>query len=170
MSRRLMILFFAVVAIQVIGLVVFASVRQIALTQGREVTLQTVPVDPRSLLQGDYAILDYEVAAVPPWLDDQPAGAAVYVILRECGPVWCADWHDTHRPDSGEVYIRGTVSDRDRLDFGIGTFFVPEGTGHIVENASDVKVVVSLSSSGNAVIKEVLVDGRPFDPDVERRR
>ncbi|MXZ91950.1 MAG: GDYXXLXY domain-containing protein [Chloroflexi bacterium] len=162
MSRRVMILFFAVVAAQVIGLVVFASVRQIALTEGREVTLQTVPVDPRSLLQGDYAILDYEIADVPPWLDDR--GLIVYVVLRQCGQVWCADWHANHRPDSNEVYIRGVVNDRGRLDFGIGTFFVPEGTGHIVENASDVKVVVSLSSSGNAVIKEVLVDGRPFEP------
>ena len=61
MSRRMTILLFAVVAAQVIGLVVFASVRQVAVTQGREVTLQTVPVDPRSLLQGDYAILDYEM-------------------------------------------------------------------------------------------------------------
>ena len=162
MSRRVMILFFAVVAAQVIGLVVFASVRQVALTEGREVTLQTVPVDPRSLLQGDYAILDYEIAEVPPWLDDR--GLTVYVILRECGRVWCADRHDTRRPDSDEVYIRGVVNERGRLDFNIGTFFVPEGTGHIVENASDVKVVVSLSSSGRAVIKEVLVDGRPFDP------
>ena len=162
MSRRVMILFFAVVAAQVIGLVVFASVRQVALTEGREVTLQTVPVDPRSLLQGDYAILDYEIADVPPRLQNR--GLVVYVILRECGRVWCADWHDTSRPDSNELYIRGTVNDRGRLDFNIGTFFVPEGTGHIVENASDVKVVVSLSSSGNAVIKQVLVDGRPFDP------
>ena len=164
MSRRVMILFFAVVAAQVIGLVIFAGVRQAALTQGREVTLQTVPVDPRSLLQGDYAILDYEIADIPPWLDDPPAGDTVYVILRECGDVWCAEWHDTSRPDPGKVYIRGEVNDRGRLDFGIGTFFVPEGTGHIVENAADVKVVVSLSSSGNAVIKEVLVDGEPFAP------
>ena len=165
MSRRMMILFFAVVAVQVIGLVVFAGVRQVALTQGQEVTLQTVPVDPRSLLQGDYAILDYEVADLPPWLDDRPAGAAVYVILRECGDVWCAARHDTRRPDSGEVFIRGKIDDRQRLDFGIGTFFVPEGTGHIVENASDVKVVVSLDERGNAVIKELLVDGAPFAPE-----
>ena len=49
---------------------------------------------------------------------------------------------------SGEVFIRGRVNDRRRLDFGIGTFFVPEGTGHIVERAQDVKVVVSLSAVG----------------------
>ena len=164
MSRRMTILLFAVVAAQVIGLVVFASVRQVALTQGREVTLQTVPVDPRSLLQGDYAILDYEIARLPErWWEVSP-GATMYVRLEECGRVWCADRYSRREPDANEVYIKGTINDRRRLDFGIGTFFVPEGTGHIVERARDVKVVVSLSHSGNAVIKEVLIDGRPFEP------
>ena len=165
MSRRMTILLFAVVAAQVIGLVVFSSVRQVALTQGREVTLQTVPVDPRSLLQGDYAILDYEIAELPPSLRYEPVGNTVYVALRECGDVWCDSWHHSRPPDSGEIFIRGQVNDRRRLDFGIGTFFVPEGTGRIVETARDVKVVVSLSADGRAVIKQVLVDGAPFDPD-----
>ena len=68
-------------------------------------------------------------------------------------------------PEPGTVFIRGHVNDRGRLDFGIGTFFVPEGTGHIVEDAQDVKVMVSLSAEGQAVIKRVLVDGRPFAPE-----
>jgi len=170
MSRRMTVLLFAVVAAQVIGLVVFASVRQVALTQGREVTLQTVPVDPRSLLQGDYAILDYEIAELPDWLSDEPVGTTVYVTLHRCGEVWCVIRHHTSAPDTPDALIRGNVNDRGRLDFGIGTFFVPEGTGHIVENARDVKVVVALSASGYAVIKEVLVDGRPFDTEIERLR
>ena len=164
MSRRMMILFFAVVAAQVVGLVVFVGVRQVALTQGREVILQTVPVDPRSLLQGDYAILDYEIARLPERERDEPEDSVVYVTLRECGEVWCADRYSTWEPEPPDVFIRGRVTDRRRLDFAIGTFFVPEGAGHIVERARDVKVVVSLNASGSAVIKQVLVDGRPFDP------
>ena len=165
MSRRLTILLFAVVAAQVIGLVAFVAVREGTLRQGREITLQTVPVDPRSLLQGDYAILDYEIARLHEYLRDSPRGTTIYAIPRECGDVWC-DYQQTRRkPDPGDVYIRGRINDRGRLDFGIGTFFVPEGTGHLVENARDVKVVVALDSSGNAVIKQVLIDGMPFDPD-----
>ena len=163
MSRRLTILLFAVVAAQVIGLVVFAGVRQVALTQGREVTLQTVPVDPRSLLQGDYAILDYEIAELHEYLRDRPVGTEIFVVLHECGDVWCGPHQSAREPEPTQVFIRGRIDERGRIDFGIGTFFVPEGTGHIVENARDVKVVVSLSSSGNAVIKEVLVDGVPFN-------
>ena len=164
MTRAASILFFAVVIAQVAGLITFALVRQVALTEGLEITLQTVPVDPRSLFQGDYAILDYEIAEIPAPLDEEPAGAEIYVLLSECGDVWCAMVYDVWEPDPAEVYIRGTVNKRGRLDFGIGTFFVPEGTGHAIERAEDVKVVVSLGDHGQAVIKRVLVDGVPFDP------
>ena len=165
MSRRLTLLFAALVAAQVIGLVAFAGARQVVLSQGAEVVLQTVPVDPRSLLQGDYAILDYEIASVPDWLRGRPAGTEVYVILRECGDVWCVFRHDLRQPHRPDVYIRGEINRRGRVDFGIGTYFVPEGTGHIIERAEDVKVVVALDASGTAVIKRVLVDGEPFNPD-----
>ena len=164
MTRVASILFFAVVAVQVVGLVAFAGVREVALTEGREITLQTAPVDPRSLFQGDYAILDYEIAEVPARLAEQPAGATVYVVLAECGEVWCATRHTSSEPDSTDVYIRGVISVDGRLDFGIGTYFVPEGTGHIIERAQDVKVVVTLDDRGQAVIKNVLVDGAPFPP------
>ena len=164
MSRRMTILLFAVVAAQVVGLVVFASVRQVALTQGKEVSLQTIPVDPRSLLQGDYAILDYEIAELHEHLEDRPVGTEIFVVLQECGDIWCGSRQSVREPKPTNVYIRGRIDDRGRINFGIGTFFVPEGTGHIVERAQDVKVVVSLSSTGNAVIKEVMIDGRAFEP------
>ena len=164
MSRRVTVLFAAVVVAQVVGLVVFASVRQAAISQGREVTLQTAPVDPRSLLQGDYAILDYEIAERHAYLRDRPVGTVIYVVLEECGDIWCGRQQSIRRPEYPDAYIRGEVNDRGRLDFGIGTYFVPEGTGHIIEQARDVKVVVALDDSGNGVIKQVLVDGEPFDP------
>ena len=186
MSRRITLLFAALVAAQVVGLVAFAGVRQAALSQGREVVLQTVPVDPRSLLQGDYAILDYEIAELPYGWDTIEVGDTVDVVLRPGPEAWHADYYlllsredDTsyirgpvhalsrNGALSGEVFMRGRVNDRGRLDFGIGTYFVPEGTGHIIERAEDVKVVVALDESGSAVIKDVLVDGEPFNPSAQ---
>lgn len=165
MTRFASILFFAVVAAQVVGLIAFAGVRQVALSEGREITLQTAPVDPRSLFQGDYAILDYEIAGIPPHLGGRPAGTPVFVILEECGEVWCAAEYGLSRPDAAEVYIRGVLTADRRLDFGIGTYFVPEGTGYVIEEGEDVKVVVSLNDEGRAVINHVLVDGVPFHSD-----
>ena len=168
MSRRAAWLLFAVVvAAQVIGLAAFAGVREVKLRSGVEVILQTAPVDPRSLLQGDYAILDYEIAALPDYMADLPAGSVVYVRLAESeSGVWQAvDYRDGRpRPDYGGTYIRGEVDARGWLDFGIGTYFIPEGTGRIIENAADVKVAVSLDAEGRAVIRGVIVDGAEFAP------
>ena len=167
MSRRTAVwLLIAVVAAQIIGLLAFAGVREARLRAGTAVILQTAPVDPRSLMQGDYAVLDYAIAALPESLADLPSGSVVYIRLAELDSgVWHSTAHFTgRRPDDGRTYIRGEVNAQGRLDFGIGTYFVPEGTGHIIENAADVKVAVSLDAGGRAVIKRVLVDGVEFAP------
>ncbi len=160
------IAFWAIVAAQIVFLIGFITVREVALRTGTEVVLQTVPVDPRSLLQGDYAILDYEIARTPDWMRDLSTGSTVYVELQRHPDVWSAwDYTTKHSQVAGETFIKGRVDRRGHLDFGIGTYFVPEGTGRIIETAGDVKVVVNLDSDGNAVIKDVLVDGEPFDPN-----
>ena len=159
--------FWIVVAGQLAFLIGFIGVKEAALRTGTEVVLQTVPVDPRSLLQGDYAILDYEIAALPPFMQDHLVGSSVYVVLKEETDVWrAARYYGADRFVIGEVFIKGRVDRRGHADFGIGTYFVPEGTGHIIEGARDVKVVVNLDSDGNAVIKQVLVNGLPFPPDL----
>ena len=77
------IAFLTVVAAQLVFLIGFIGIRETALFTGTEVVLQTVPVDPRSLLQGDYAILDYEIADLPNYLQQQQlsVGDTVYVKL-----------------------------------------------------------------------------------------
>ena len=162
--------FWLVVAGQLIALLAFIGVKEVALRTGTEVVLQTVPVDPRSLLQGDYAILDYEIAQLPSYMEDLPTGETVYVVLYELvtqgSEVWRAKSYDYDRPPVTQVFIKGRTDSRGRLDFGIDAYFVPEGTGHIIERGQDVKVVVNLDTEGNAIIKRVLVDGQPFDPDL----
>ena len=162
------IAFWAIVAAQLVFLIGFIGVREVALRTGTEVVLQTVPVDPRSLLQGDYAILDYEIARLPDWMDGFSAGRTVYVVLQEERDVWTSSTYTEERSRvAGEVFIKGRIDRIGHADFGIGTYFVPEGTGRIIEGAQDVKVVVSVDEDGNAVIKDVLVDSEPFDPDRE---
>ena len=162
------IAFWAIVAAQLAVLIGSIGLREVALRTGTEVVLQTVPVDPRSLLQGDYAILDYEIARLPDWMDGFSADRIVYVVLQEEREAWTSSAYTDERSRvAGEVFIQGRIDRRGHADFGIGTYFVLEGTGRIIERAQDVKVVVSVDEYGNAVIKHVLVDGKPFDPDRE---
>ena len=163
--------FWLVVAGQLVFLLAFIAYKEVDLRSGTEVVLQTVPVDPRSLLQGDYTILEYEIAALPDHMQDRQTGETVYVDLYRLatqGPeVWWARNYEHDRPSGTRVFIKGRVDRPGHRDFGIGTYFVPEGTGHIIEGARDVKVVVNVDADGSAIIKEVLVDGRAFDPNSE---
>lgn len=171
MKKWASIAFWIVVAGQLVFLIGFIAVKEVALRTGTEVVLQTVPVDPRSLLQGDYAILEYEIARLPDYpryLRELERGAAIYIVLEEVGEVWKQREYRQSHPSAGSLFIRGQIDRPGHADFGIGTYFVPEGTGHIIERAQDVKVVVKLDADGNAIIKDVLVDGRPFDPDSEQ--
>ena len=177
MSFRFTAAFWCIVAAQVVLLVAIIGVKEITLRTGTEVILQTLPVDPRSIMQGDYVILGYEIGVSRPrgtidrvygegalGDDPRPKGKAVYASLEKQGEVWRATRYDFDREDAGPVAIRGTIDDWGNLDFGIGTYFVPEGTGMAVETASDVKVKAVVDYSGNAVITGLLVDGKPFDP------
>ena len=163
------IAFWIVVAAQLVFLIGFIVVKEADLRIGTEVVLQTVPVDPRSLLQGDYAILDYEIARLPPHLQVEVSDT-VYVGLRRGPEIWTASGYTVARSGVvGDIFIKGRVDRRGHADFGIGTYFVPEGTGRIVEGADDVKVVVNVDGDGNAAIKDLLVDGDPFNPNAERQ-
>ena len=165
MSRRFKLAFLAIVAAQVFLLLGLIGEKEYTLRTGTEVVLQTVPIDPRSLLQGDFAILDYEIASLDSLAYPTfPVGVTVYVWLRESDGAWVGRNYTSGKPsDRDTVFIKGVVDRPGHLDFGIGTYFIPEGTGHLIERSRDVKVVVSVDGRGNAVIKDVLLDGVPFN-------
>ncbi len=162
MSTKFRLAFLVIVVGQVFLLLGLIGDREYTLRTGTDVVLTTVPVDPRSLLQGDFAILGYEISRIPSTTNLR-VGETVYVILREAEEAWEALHYELRKPSDGdEVFIKGVVDRPGNLDFGIGTFFIPEGTGHLIERSQDVKVVVSVDGRGKAVIKDVLVDGVPF--------
>ena len=62
MSRRHRMLFFALVAIQVLVLVGMAAGRDSTLRDDdNDITLQTVTVEPRHLVHGDFVVLCAEI-------------------------------------------------------------------------------------------------------------
>ncbi len=85
MSHKFKIAFFAIVAAQMVLLLAMIGVKEYTLRTGTTVVLQTVPVDPRSLLQGDYVILQYKIATLPayPHLRNLPRGTDVYIGLEK---------------------------------------------------------------------------------------
>ncbi len=156
--------FWVVVALQVLGVLSFAAVKEIGLRTGREVVLATVPVDPRDLFRGDYVVLRYEVTRLENCF--LGVGSAVYVPLRERDGTWVASGPPADSFEEavvrGDVVLKGLISQRARsscdVTYGIESYFVPEGTGRSIEQArGKLKMRVVIDGLGNATIKELLL-------------
>ncbi len=170
MTRVARNLFIAVVLLQVLVLVAMAAGRETTLrNDARDVTLQTVPVDPRDLLRGDYVVLRYEISTVPSTgLEYARSGYVVYVELVERSrDQWVAGDVDLQPHAGWDRFIQGTVvrfsGDRLEVEYGIEAYFVPEGRGREIERAGDLDVVMALDDEGRAVIRHLIVDGTKWE-------
>lgn len=170
-----------VIQVALIALMVGDRVR--ILRSGTEVTLKTRAVDPRDFLRGDYVVLNYDISSVPTGdLKDTPApapGMFVFVKLARGADGFHVPVSAHREPvavEPGEALIRGRVSDRSfcgdnrrlfcssvQLDYGLESFFVPQGEGREIEKARNdgkLAVVAAVASGGRAAIKRLLVDGK----------
>lgn len=179
-SRK--VVFIGIVLLQVIFILGLVGFKEATLRFGKEVTLQTVPVDPRDLFRGDFVILSYEISRIGGKVGNvifyalPVYGDSVYVRLTEKGGVWVASEVASDPRSDWDVFIKGTVTGTGiarlvggrfnrrwiTLSYGIESYFVPEGTGKPIERARDVKAVVSVNGLGDAVLKSLIVDGEPF--------
>jgi len=148
----------------------FIASKEFTLRTGQEVLLKTVPVDPRDLFRGDYVILRYEIGTLD--LKTIPGGNqtfkprdAVYVTLA-VGGKYAAASSVSAVPPAGGLFLKGTVKDthssRMTVEYGIESYFVPEGKGRVIERqlGRTVDVTAVVDTSGTAVIRSLLLDGK----------
>lgn len=176
------VLFGVAILLQCAILVLMVADRVRILREGREVTLQTRPVDPRDLLRGDYVVLGYDISQLPAGaLAGQPTAERNPVMFVKLAP----DANGLYQAVSvhtepvtvtaPEVLIRGrivyscgstsrTFCDKLQIRYGLESYFVPEGEGKKLEQARNqqkLRVVAAVLPSGRAAIKRLLLDGEP---------
>ncbi|NCO39316.1 MAG: hypothetical protein COZ06_08615 [Armatimonadetes bacterium CG_4_10_14_3_um_filter_66_18] len=169
--------FAAAVAVQVAVLTWLMTSRQWTLATGQTILLETVPVDPRSLFQGDYVALGYKISTPAAVGAQGTAGLrpnqTVYVALRQRGKFWEAVSVSRQRPKAAaeEVVLRGTTDySGQRILYGIESYYVPEGKGLEIERQtwtwsrapnqpSRVTVEVAVDAAGQAAVRRLLLDG-----------
>ncbi|MBW9053392.1 GDYXXLXY domain-containing protein [Rhizobium mesosinicum] len=177
--------FYIVAAILVAGLQTLIlgyiiQSRASILASGTEVLLKTAPVDPRDFLRGDYVVLNYDISSVPvsTVIGGIPAEAGEQTLWVRLKRQQDGFWgivessfgelpvtSDTvvlrslpfysYGPDNGETI---------RVEYGIERYYVPEGEGKPLEEARNegvVSIAASVSSSGAAQIRSLVVDGKP---------
>ncbi|MDP4164343.1 MAG: GDYXXLXY domain-containing protein [Bacillota bacterium] len=113
---------------------------------GKEIILQTKPIDPSDMFRGDYVSLRYEAEEVPKSLvesavlkaaNDGQTNFKVYVNLEKKGAVYTPSKVTLKKPDHG-VYLNGNFSymtppDDQRdvafIEYSLDKYFVPDNTG-----------------------------------------
>ena len=169
-------LFILVLALQSAWILGTAFTQERVLRVGRLILLETQPVDPRDLLRGDYVRLNYKISDVsadlfsPPLKLELVPGTTVFVALA---PAATNQFYEATRagtesfiPAANEVLLYGKAARSWRngagsvhVEYGLEQYFIAEGTG---QPQGKLTVQAAVSKSGQANIKEVFVDGKPY--------
>lgn len=151
--------------------------KQKTLATGRVVLLETAPVDPRDFLRGDYVILKYKIDSldlktIRSEKTFYKEGEPLYVKLEPKNKFWQATAITTKKGTDQAIYLRGRTqynyhSGNLRVTYGIENYFVPEGEGKEIEKnmqgaKSTIAVEVVIDNNGNAMIKRLFVNEKPF--------
>ena len=168
--RRRLAIFALIVGLQVLlllGIIVSEERRQ----AGIEIVLESLQIDPRDPLRGDYVILRYRAEQLDELPGARPrAGQQVYVTFEDRGRYWEPTALSTRNLDPDE-WDRGRVAIRARVVIAaplvveypdLGEYFVPQGTG-VLPQPPDVHIAVS--RDGVARIKYLEVDGQRWPPN-----
>lgn len=145
------------------------------LTEGTVIELETQPVDPRDLLRGDYVILDYKINHIKFEKDFGAVnpGKDAFVQLEQKGRYWEAKKAYTFPQNNMGIFLKGRLKRQFvlspvRVDYGIESYFVPEGKGKQIEEtirrrgSDKITVEVAVDKEGKAVIKQLLLNGQPY--------
>lgn len=161
----------AILTLQVAWIIGTSAVQEVRLRHAPAILLETRPVDPRDLLRGNYVILNYAISTLAPELFEPrleaplPGGHSVYVLLERRGEYFEAVRAalEPLMPAEGQVLLLGLSQPGwtagARVEYGIERYYVPEGQGNPV---GKLTVEVAVPKSGQALIKQVHLDGRPF--------
>ena len=164
----------AVIALQVLWMMATAITMETKLTGPNTVLLETMPVDPRDFLRGDYVILNYKISSIPAaWIQRTPQqnlqNQTVYVTLEKRGKFHEATAASLtpHPPAPGQYIARGTIENSwnfrgqasVRVNYGIERYYVKEGTGN---PRGTLTVQCVANPDETLLIKQVFVNGKPY--------
>ena len=170
-----------VVAVQLLILFGVLGFKQYTVWTSETVLLKVQPVDPRGLLGGQSAAVQFDISRLSPgtvaWDKDAPdcCNSPVFVELqRQPDGYWTAIavHGDNRHSRDGTVVIKGHVttmyypygrgSGTLEIRYGIEQIFIPEGAATEIPSGTGhtVAVEVRVDRFGNATPRHFMIDGK----------
>ena len=125
--RRILYVMTGVAVLAVLGWNVWRS--QTLIASGAEVLLALAPVDPRSLMQGDYMRLRWDIERDPMKIDER--GGAVVLGLDDRRVATLRRLADGSAPGAGEIVFAVAASPGGGLRVEPHSFLFQEGTADL---------------------------------------
>jgi uncharacterized membrane-anchored protein/uncharacterized membrane protein len=155
----------AIVIVLQLGYVGYhAATSEVLLSTGKSIKLAIEPLDPRSLLQGDYVRLNYSISTPPETaqqeLENRQGLSRIKVVLQEGADgvyTFGRFYQSGETISANEVIINASTSGWQSLYYGIETFFVPEGTGLETERNAHY-AYVKVGKKGDALLEKLSKD------------
>ena len=129
---------------------------------GNPITLETTPVDPRSLFRGNYVQLNYAISDIRKNLthEDFKPGEVGYVSLKEEDGLFVATALQREKPETG-IFIRGRVKKVQpdyRLKYGIEAYFMPKEKALETESSvrGGAQAEIYLLNNGKAALSKLI--------------
>jgi uncharacterized membrane-anchored protein len=142
---------FAGLALPLLAVAGLVVQKEQILRDGKPVLLELAPVDPRSLVQGDYMRLDYAVSArnVEP-VDDRPVDGKMVLRLDEQGVGQFVRFHTPGTPVGPSEHLLRYRIRGGRVRLGAEAFFFQEGQAERYDGAKYGEL--RLTEDGNSVL------------------
>ncbi len=156
------------------------------LKHGREIVMQVTPVDPRDIFRGDYVILGFPMSRIEytgekfgALSEGLEPGGEIYVTMTPGSDNgWSVAKVSATYPKengTGDAVLKGRVERIDRnagpdktwvsARFGIESYFVPEGTGKVLEQQvrdQKIQAILAIGPDGTAATKGLIVGGERY--------
>lgn len=151
-----------IVAFNLIVLIVFINYsilkKESILSEGKLVLLELAPVDPRSLMQGDYMELRYAIAQDNDDLDSIPTRGYCVVMLDSAGVARRVRLQDGKTPVHAGEYLIPYTRTSWRLNIGAESYFFQEGEAdkYALAKYGGLK----MDSAGNNVLEGLYDENR----------
>ena len=147
-----------VITLQVVFIAYVTFDKERHIRHGEQIKLQLEPIDPRSLIQGDYVRLQYDISTI----EGVDEWGKVQVILRKDDTgvhrfvgIYSVNGKkgNPHLYRESDVLVNGNIYGN-TIIYGIETYFVPEKTGLNIQQRARF-AYVRVSQSGDALLEKI---------------